>query len=86
MVKKFFTSLSGYHCQFLHACESDAWLNFYYYDDDDDETRDGEKSTFIRLWWLSGLPTWLSGKESSWRHKRHGFDPWVGKIPWSRKW
>ena len=23
------------------------------------------------------------------RHKRHGrlrFDPWVGKIPWSRKW
>ena len=20
------------------------------------------------------------------RHKRHGFDPWVGKILWSRKW
>ena len=20
------------------------------------------------------------------RHKRHGFDPWVRKIPWSRKW
>ena len=20
------------------------------------------------------------------RHKRPGFDPWVGKIPWSRKW
>ena len=20
------------------------------------------------------------------RHKRHGFDPWVGKSPWSRKW
>ena len=20
------------------------------------------------------------------RHKRCGFDPWVGKIPWSRKW
>ena len=20
------------------------------------------------------------------RHKRHGFDPWVGKIPWRRKW
>ena len=19
-------------------------------------------------------------------HKRHRFDPWVGKIPWSRKW
>ena len=20
------------------------------------------------------------------RHKRHGFDPWVWKIPWKRKW
>ena len=20
------------------------------------------------------------------RGKKHGFDPWVGKIPWSRKW
>ena len=20
------------------------------------------------------------------RHKRHGFDPWVRKIPWTRKW
>ena len=20
------------------------------------------------------------------RHKEHGFDPWVGKIPWRRKW
>ena len=21
-----------------------------------------------------------------WRHKRRGFDPWVGKIPWRRAW
>ena len=30
-----------------------------------------------------------SGKESAcqcWRHKRCGFNPWVGKIPWSKKW
>ena len=20
------------------------------------------------------------------RRKRHGFDPWVGKMPWRRKW
>ena len=36
-----------------------------------------------------GLPRWLSGKESACqcrRHKRNGFDPWVGKIPWRRKW
>ena len=31
----------------------------------------------------------LSGKESACqfrRPKRRGFDPWVGKIPWRRKW
>ena len=35
-----------------------------------------------------GLSRWLSGKESTcqWRCQRHGFDPWVGKIPWRRKW
>ena len=36
-----------------------------------------------------GLPRWLSGKELACqfrRCKRCGFDPWVGKIPWSRKW
>ena len=36
-----------------------------------------------------GFPGGTSGKESacqSRRHKRLGFHPWVGKIPWSRKW
>ena len=35
-----------------------------------------------------GCPSWHSGKESLCvrRHKRHGCDPWGGKIPWSRKW
>ena len=33
-----------------------------------------------------GLPRWLSGKESIYQCRRHGFDPWVGKIPWRRKW
>ena len=35
------------------------------------------------------LPRWQSGKESTCqfrRCKRSGFDLWVGKIPWSRKW
>ena len=35
------------------------------------------------------LPRWFSGKESACqyrRHKRCWFNPWVGKIPWSRKW
>ena len=36
-----------------------------------------------------GLPRWCSGKEFAYqsrRHRRCGFDPWVGKIPWKRKW
>ena len=41
--------------------------------------------------WYSnrGLHRWLSDKQSACkckRCKRHGFDPWVRKIPWRRKW
>ena len=35
------------------------------------------------------IPWWLGSKEHTWqcrRCKRLGFDPWVGKIPWRRKW
>ena len=35
------------------------------------------------------VPRWLSGKESACqckRPKRLGFDPWVRKITWNRKW
>ena len=39
---------------------------------------------------LHGLPWWLSDKESTTcqcrRCGRCGFDPWLGKIPWRRKW
>ena len=28
-----------------------------------------------------GLPWWLSGKESTWQCRRHGFDPRSGRIP-----
>ena len=36
-----------------------------------------------------GLPGGASGKEPTCqcrRHKRHKFDPWIGEIPWRRKW
>ena len=32
------------------------------------------------------LPWWLTGKESSYQCRRCRLDPWVGKIPWRRKW
>ena len=33
-----------------------------------------------------GLPGGTNCKESTCQCKRLGFDPWVGKIPWRRKW
>ena len=38
---------------------------------------------------LSGLPRWLNGNKSTCqckRHRRHGCDHWVVKIPWRREW
>ena len=38
---------------------------------------------------FSRLPWWQGGKESAYQCRRHkgcGFDPWVGKILWRRKW
>ena len=34
---------------------------------------------------FQGFPSG-SGKESICYCRRHGFDPWVGRIPWRRKW
>ena len=33
-----------------------------------------------------GLPRWLSGKESLFQCRSCRFDPWVWRVPWSRKW
>ena len=33
-----------------------------------------------------GLPRWYSHKESTYQCNGCRFDPWVGNIPWSRKW
>ena len=36
-----------------------------------------------------GLPGGTNGKEPACqcrRHKRHHFNPWIGKVPWRRKW
>ena len=32
------------------------------------------------------VPQWLSAKEPAFQHRRLGFEPWVGKIPWRGKW
>ena len=44
-------------------------------------TRLSDFTSFLR--WAS---LWFSGKESTCQCKRHRLDPWVGTIPWRRKW
>ena len=44
-------------------------------------------STLLYFKWMTNkVPRWLSGKESACQCRRHEFNPWVGKMPWSRKW
>ena len=45
--------------------------------------------SFSLIYYILDFPGGASGKESACqcrRCKRHGFNPWEGKIPWSRKW
>ena len=47
------------------------------------------KSICSGKFFLLGCPGGVSGKEPTCqcrRHKRCGFYPWVGKIPWRRTW
>ena len=47
------------------------------------------KAVVGHLCCLMGLPRWLSGKEHACqcrRHKKCELYPWVGKIPWRKKW
>ena len=68
-----------------------AHLKSYYYG------KESHQQTYPKVSWdfnlmyetLVWLPRWCSGKESACqcrRLSRRGFDPWVGKIPWRRKW
>ena len=44
---------------------------------------------YIHMHIYVGLPRWPGGKEPTCqcrRHKRCGFNPWVRKILWKRKW
>ena len=42
--------------------------------------------SIVQIYRIPGDPWWLNGKESTYQCRRHGFDPWVGKIPWRRRW
>ena len=44
------------------------------------------KCTNSEVYIVLRLPWWLSGKEFTCQCRRCGLDPWVGKVPWRRKW
>ena len=41
---------------------------------------------FLSFIYMLTIPDGASGKEPTCQCRRRRFDPWVGKIPWSRKW
>ena len=45
-----------------------------------------QSRTLCGLKRLSSSSRWFSGKESTCQCKRLRFYPWVGKMPWRRKW
>ena len=47
------------------------------------EFRTGELNRVLRIWWASQVAQWWKNLPAI---RRHGFNPWVGKIPWRRKW
>ena len=44
------------------------------------------QNSYPLLLLLPELPRWLSDKKSACQWRRCGSSPWVGKIPWRRKW
>ena len=46
---------------------------------------EGENGPGISLHYERATSRWLGGKESACYSRRHGFNPWVRKIPWRRK-
>ena len=49
----------------------------------------GAALQFWCSWTHLQLPRWCSGKESTYQCRgcnRHGFNPWVRRFPWTRKW
>ena len=79
------SSASGNHESDFFFCEFGFVLILFL-----DSTYKWDHTAFVFcVIYLTGLPRWLSGKESACRCrscKRPGFNPWVGKIPWRRKW
>ena len=68
----------------IRICTSSGWCNNSHCTGRNIEL--GEDVAYSKP---QGLPWWRSDEESSWRCRscrRRGFNPWVRKSPWRRKW
>ena len=72
--KVFFFLTHFLSCQ-THTCP--VWLNL--------DTFFSPKVFICMAYSYYGLPWWLTGKEIACQCRRHGLDPWIGKISWRRK-
>ena len=65
------------------------WVDFPF-SRDSTQPRDGthvsNKAGRFFTNWATGFPSGSDGKASAHNVGRPGFHPWVGKIPWGRKW
>ena len=89
----YFTSMSGNIAK-ITMCPSYLGLFFLWHLDFSDMADDGvwgrkkspehgSQETWI---WVPALPVAQQVNCQCRRCNRHGFNPWVGKIPWRRKW
>ena len=69
------------------AIQRKIGFNFKYSKEGQGSTASEQKEGF-HGWKITerGHSCWLSGKESACQSRRQSFNPWVKKIPWSRKW
>ena len=72
-----------------HESSCEAWEPSYCYSTSVTPRPIKAEKHIPKIQGKSCFPGGANGKESAYqcrRHKRRGFDPWAGKIPWRRKW
>ena len=45
-----------------------------------------DRYIYLMKWWAFQVALVVKNSPANVGRKRHGFDPWVGKIPWRRVW
>ena len=68
--------------EYYSTIKKKKWRAAFSFFNDENQRQGVSCSPFKVLAFTGGT----SGKESACQCRRHVFNPWVGKIPWKRKW